>query len=121
MSVQSERVLRVAKVEAHHLVERRAAAAGDLPETGDARLGFEHAAAVPGLVLLDLVRQRRPRADERHVAAQHVPELRQLVEARLAQNASDRRDARIVGQLEHLLAARAVSAAFALMKLLTNS
>ena len=47
MSVQSEQCPRVAKVEADHLVERGAAAAGDLPEPGDAGLGFEHAAAVP--------------------------------------------------------------------------
>ncbi len=52
----------VAQVEAHHLVERRAAAAVDLPEPGDAGLGVEHAPAVPGLVLLDLGRQRRTRA-----------------------------------------------------------
>ena len=64
---------------------------------------------MPGLVLLDFVRQRRPRPDERHVAAQHVPELRQLVEAGLAQNVPDRRDPRIVGDLEHAVAPRRCS------------
>ena len=37
-----------------------------------------------------------PRADDRHVAAQHVPELRQLVEVEAAQPAADRRRARVV-------------------------
>ena len=48
MSVQSEQRPGVAQVEAHHLVERRAAAARDLPEPGDARLGLEHAAQCQG-------------------------------------------------------------------------
>ena len=36
------------------------------------------------------------RADQAHLAAQHVPELRQLVEPRLAQEPADPRDARVV-------------------------
>ena len=42
------------------------------------------------LEVLGLVRDARPRADERHVAAQDVDQLRQLVEARLAQPAAER-------------------------------
>src|SRR4051812_36174551 len=38
----------VAKIEAHHLVESGAAASGGLPESRDAGLRVEHAAAVPG-------------------------------------------------------------------------
>ena len=45
------------------------------------------------LEVLGLVGDARPRADERHVAAEHVEQLRQLVEARLAQPAADARDA----------------------------
>ena len=70
---------------------------------------------MPGLVLLELVRERRARPDERHVAAQHVPELRQLVEARLAQEASDRRDPRVAGQLEERGSRRAAAWPLALM------
>ena len=55
---------------------------------------------MPRLVLLELVGNRWPRADERHVSAQHVPELRQLVEAAVSEKASDRRDPWIVGELE---------------------
>src|SRR5438876_232036 len=90
----------VPEVETHHLVERRTAAAGDLPQSGNPGLYVEKAAAVPRLVLLELVGNRWPRADERHVSAQHVPELRQLVEAAVPEKASDRRDPWIVGELE---------------------
>src|SRR2546430_2476951 len=64
------------------------------------RLRIHQTPAVPCLVLLDLVRQRGARPDERHLPAQHVPQLRQLVEARLAEHAADRRHARIGGDLE---------------------
>src|SRR5580700_10921401 len=82
----------VMKVETHHLVEGRAAAARDLPETGDSRLGLQNLATMPRLVLLDFVLERRPRADKRHVASQHVPELWQLVKAGLPKNPPDWRD-----------------------------
>ena len=64
--------------------------------------GLEHPPPVPAFVLLHLVRQRRPWPDERHVAAQHVPELRQLVEARVPQEWPIARDPRIVDELEDL-------------------
>ena len=47
-----------------------------------------------------LVDDQRPRPDQAHLAAQHVDELRQLVERRRAQEPPDARDARIVGDLE---------------------
>ena len=50
----------------------------------------EEALEVVRLEVLGLVRDARPRADERHVAAKDVDELRQLVEARLAQPAPER-------------------------------
>ena len=84
-------------------------AAADLPEAGHPGLDREALEPVRRVVL-DLVGDRRARADERHVAAQHVPQLRQLVEARLAQEAPDARDARVVGHLEEVRA-RGVSPA----------
>ena len=45
-----------------------------------------------GLEELRLVLDARARTDERHLAAQNVDQLRQLVEARLAQQAAERRD-----------------------------
>ena len=44
------------------------------------------------VVLLDLVAQRRTRPDDAHVAAQDVPELRQLVDRRSPENAPDAGD-----------------------------
>ena len=53
-----------------------------------------------GLVVLDLAGLRRPGADQAHVPAQHVPELRQLVDARLAQDAAEPGDAWIAVDLD---------------------
>src|SRR5690606_4852373 len=47
----------------------------------------------------DLLAHDRPRSDEAHLALQHVPQLRQLVEARLAEEATDTRNARVVPEL----------------------
>jgi hypothetical protein len=66
-------------------------------------LGFQNPAAMPRRVLLDLVRKGRPRIHERHLPDQHVPELRQLVDAGLSKNVSDRCDPWIVGELEKLV------------------
>ena len=65
---------------------RRSRPALDLPQAGDA-LRHEEPLEVVRLEELGLVGEARPRADERHVAAQHVDQLRQLVEARPPQPA----------------------------------
>lgn len=62
-------------------------------------------------VALDFGGNDGTRADEAHIAADDVPELRQLVEAGLAQEGAELRDARIVLELEvlfPLLAGRGV-------------
>ena len=63
-------------------------AAEHLPEAGDPGRQVE-AAAAPAADALVLGDRQRPRADEAHLAAQHVPELRQLVDARVPQEAAD--------------------------------
>ena len=60
----------------------------------------EVALAVPVLEPVVVALRQRPRADERHLAAQHVEQLRQLVEREAAQEAADRRHARVVADLE---------------------
>lgn len=75
-------------------------AAGDLPESGHARLHAE-AALVVAVVLVEFADGRRAGADEGHIALEDVPELRELVEARLADEAADLRDARVIFHLEH--------------------
>ena len=56
----------------------------------------EHVLRDAVLELLDEVRSLGPRADDGHVAAQHVPELRQLVDVEAAQQPADPRRARVV-------------------------
>ena len=51
----------------------------------------QHVLRDPLLELIDEVRPLGPRADQRHVAAQHVPELRHLVDVGPAQEPPDRR------------------------------
>ena len=73
--------------------------AEDLPGAGHARREVQPA-AVPALDLAVLVEHERARADEAHLAAQHVRQLRKLVERGAAQEPPDARDARVVGDLE---------------------
>ena len=58
-------------------------------------------AELPGLVLRHLLGDRRSRAHQAHLAQQDVHELRDLVDARHAQEAPDARHARIAVDLEH--------------------
>src|SRR4051812_1840728 len=71
------------------------AQAVDLRPTGQPGLhAMALRVAIDGLLEeLDVVQALRPRSDQRHVAAQHVPELRQLVHRRAAQELADRRPA----------------------------
>ena len=94
LQVAGERVVvHVLDVILHRLVVGEVGAAVDLGEAGDAGLHVV-AAVVLGRVLLHQLRDLRPRADDAHVALQHVPEVRQLVQARRAQEAADARQPR---------------------------
>src|SRR6266550_8490789 len=93
---QQRRRTHIRQIEAVHLHEAQAAAATDLPQARDPRL-HEKPAVDPVAVLRDGVRNVRAGTDEAHLAAEHVPELRQLVEARLAKESADPRDPGIVG------------------------
>src|SRR5947209_1768167 len=92
-------VLEVVEVETYEVVEAEVDAAGDLPKAGHSR---EDEVALPmPVVELDVVAQRqRARADERHLAAKHVEDLRQLVDRVPAQEAPDPRHTGVVLDLE---------------------
>src|SRR3954469_18965049 len=77
-------VLDVVEVEPHEIVEGEVRAARDLPEAGDPR---QHEVALPVPVVQPLIvaDRERARADEAHLAAEDVQELRQLVERELAE------------------------------------
>src|SRR2546421_4963867 len=69
-------VVDVPDVELDPLVPGQLRAAVDLSPAGETRLDLEPP-ALAGRVALDLVGEGRAWADEAHLAAQHVPELRQ--------------------------------------------
>ena len=55
---------------------------------------------MPRLEAVVVAERQRPRPDERHLAAQHVDHVRDLVDREAAQDAPDHGDARIVADLE---------------------
>src|SRR4029450_5935110 len=93
--------LGVSEIQTDHVVEAKPAAPVHLPQPGDSRLGLEHASAVPRPIGLELVRNRGPGADERHLALQDVEKLWELIEARLAEEATHPSDARVTRDLVH--------------------
>src|SRR5258707_4625370 len=100
--IQPQRpVVDVLQVHAHPFIEiADAISPADLPQTRNA---WTHAelSLVPQLVPLELVRKRGARSNEAHVALEHAPQLRQLVQAVLPEEPADARDARVVLDLEH--------------------
>jgi len=70
----------ITQVELHPLPEIDRVPAVHLPETGYAR-PHAQAAPLPGLVLADLARQRRPGTHKAHASYQDIKQLRQLVYA----------------------------------------
>src|ERR671910_2166734 len=87
-------VLDVLALDRETLVETKRAAPVDLHRSRQSRLD-EQAEALLRRVLLDYLDLLRARADEAHLIAQDVDELRQLVEARAAQQAPDGGYARV--------------------------
>src|SRR5690606_30235713 len=83
-------VLDVVEVAAHAVRPRQVRSAADPPHPGEPRLDAQ-AALRPLLIAVDLAQQRGPRADQRHIAPQHIPQLRQLIQAETAQERAERR------------------------------
>src|SRR5579859_3002280 len=78
--VERERmVLDVPEVELYPLVPWQRSATVDLSPAGQPGLDRQAAALALG-VLLHLDGERRPRADDRHLAPQDVPQVRKLIE-----------------------------------------
>ena len=87
--VESDRpVVNVEEIEALVGAEGRVVASLALPETGDSGA---HLIPTPelGIKVDVLVREGEPRPDQAHRPGEYVPELRQLVDARRPQNATD--------------------------------
>src|SRR3954465_534140 len=87
-------VLDVPDVQLDAFVPRQPRTSVNLSPARDAGLDVE-ASPLSRRVLLDLVRERGAGTDEAHVAADHVPELWDLVERQTPQHTADPRNARI--------------------------
>ena len=90
----------VLKVALDHPVKASRVAVGNLPPAGDSWLHGK-ALQVVLRVLRHLVRQRRARSHDGHLAQEHVNELRELVDGVLADELADLGDARVLLHLEH--------------------
>src|SRR5580704_4106122 len=88
---------RILQVQTNHLVKGGLASAVHLPEAGDTRSRFEQAPTMPNVVGLNLVRNRRTRSNQGHLALQNVPELGNFIQTGTSHDFADPRDARIVG------------------------
>ena len=64
-------------------------------------LDFQHAATMPQVVCPEFISDGRPRANQRHLAAQYVYELRQFIQAGLSNESSDGSNARIFLDFEN--------------------
>src|SRR5690349_14253007 len=68
----------------------------NLRESGEAGSDFEHAALFNGVALLDRIGIFRARADDGHLAAEDVENLRKLVDFEKAEKAADGEDAGVI-------------------------
>ena len=73
-------IIDVLHVQFHPTIERDATPAAALPQTGDPRT-YAEAAAMPVLVKsLVIANGQRAGTDKRHIALQHIKQLRQIVQ-----------------------------------------
>ena len=66
---------------------------------GDAGLYFQQSAAMPRLVSRQFIRNRRPRANQRHLTTKNIDELRQFVQAGLAKKPPERGNPLVTSEL----------------------
>src|SRR6185436_10803713 len=92
----------VPMVEPAHLAERDVVRPEYLPQAGDTGLQVESRESPPVDVAV-LLGDERTRADEAHLAPEHVHQLWELVEREAAKNPPDARHPRVVRRLEHAL------------------
>src|SRR5581483_4367538 len=96
--------LRITQIQTHHFVKGHFASSSYLPKSGNSRLRFENAVAVPNVISFHFVCDRWAGSYQRHFASQYVDELRKLIETCTPQESSDFGDPRIIGHLENCFA-----------------
>src|SRR5437016_13035117 len=101
--------LHVFKIQLHARFKRRIGARDDLPESGYAWFHIQ-APVIVGTVSRVVVYGVGPRTNQAHIPFQDIPELGQFVEAVLAKQAAEPRNARIIGDFEERVSALVASA-----------
>src|SRR5674476_1128865 len=91
-------VVDVVEVQSHRVLPTEVRAATHLPGPGDARLDFE-TPADPRVVLNGFDRQAGTRPDQRHIAFDHIEELRKFIERGPAQQPACPRGSWVLGHL----------------------
>src|SRR5712692_1167564 len=100
-SIESQRpTVDVFEIQLHPLFKRKVAATGNLPQASYAGLHTKAPFLPRQFHSHRIAHRQRARADNAHVAEQHVDQLRQLIDAGLAQPTTGARDPRIVGILK---------------------
>src|SRR5438094_8638985 len=89
----------VGKVQCDPPIKIGVSPCGNLPEAGDPGLHREPT-PMPCVVSRNVVERMWPWPDQAHVAEQHVPELGELVDARLAEDPAQPAHPRVVRELE---------------------
>src|SRR6266851_2087888 len=101
-SIESQRpTVDVFEIQLHPLFKRKVAATGNLPQASYAGLHTKAPFLPRQFHSHRIAHRQRARADNAHVAEQHVDQLRQLIDAGLAQPTTGARDPRIVADLEN--------------------
>src|SRR2546428_6274471 len=75
---------RIMQIEAHHVVKAEPASPVHLPEAGNSGLHFQYAPPMPDVVDLELIRDRRSGADQRHLSLPNIFKLWERVPTRLS-------------------------------------
>jgi len=83
----------------HVEIERWTVARGDLPESGHPRFHVQ-APVVVKFVAANFVHRVRPRPHQAHLPAQHIPELREFVEAVAADEPAETGDPGVIPKFE---------------------
>lgn len=90
----------VVSIKGNPLAVRQVRTPADLPGSSYARTDASVQRRVQTVVLLEFLAHDWAGANEAHVAQQHVPELRQFVQARLPNKAAKLSDARVILEFE---------------------
>jgi hypothetical protein len=74
----------VPQIQTNHLIKLDSTTPFDLPQSRNPRLDSQYTTPMPNVVGFEFVYQRGTGAYERHFAHEYIPQLRKLIQARLA-------------------------------------